>query len=173
MSSVAGDRWHRRADGVKESRPGHADTPALEVREPQTAGHSKLLREAATCLSKVVPATTPTPADPRPCLIGGRIAGSTCTACGHNAARRHPRCERCLGNTIATDFGPTGVVWSSATVHLRIGELTPPFVLAYIDVDAGPRVLAQVVGGNEIPAGGLVRFTGEENGNLTVKAVGQ
>ncbi len=65
------------------------------------------------------------------------------------------------------------MVWSSATVHLRIGELTPPFVLAYIDVDAGPRVLAQVVGGNEIPAGGLVRFTGEENGNLTVKAVGQ
>ena len=49
----------------------------------------------------------------------------------------------------------------------------PPFVLAYIDVDAGPRVLAQVVGGNEVPAGSLVRFTGEENGNLTVKAVGQ
>jgi len=65
------------------------------------------------------------------------------------------------------------VVWSSATVHLRIGELAPPFVLAYIDVDAGPRVLAQVVGGNEVTAGGLVRFTGEENGNLTVKAVGQ
>lgn len=62
-------------------------------------------------------------------------------------------------------------MWSSATVHLRIGDLVPPFVLAYVDVDGGPRVLARVVDAIEIPAGGAVRFVGDDNGDLLVAAV--
>jgi hypothetical protein len=62
-------------------------------------------------------------------------------------------------------------VWSSTTVHLRIGNLAPPFVLAYFDVDDGPRVLARVIDGVEIPAGGAAQLVGDDNGDLLVKAV--
>jgi len=68
-------------------------------------------------------------------------------------------------------FGPGGTVWSSTTVHLRIGDLAPPFVLAYVDINDGPRVLARIVGATEVPAGGGVRFVGDDNGDLLVEAV--
>jgi uncharacterized protein len=72
---------------------------------------------------------------------------------------------------VPTSFGPGGIVWSSTTVHLRVGDLTPPFVLAYVDIDGGPRVLARIVGATEVHAGGVVRFVGEDHGDLLVEAV--
>lgn len=62
-------------------------------------------------------------------------------------------------------------MWSSTTVHLRIGDLTPPFVLAYFDLDDGPRVLARVTDGVEIPAGGAAQLIGDDNGDLLIEAV--
>lgn len=115
--------------------------------------------------------TPPIPADPRPHLVDCCIEGSACTACGHVAARTHDRCERCLGSTTPKSFGPGGTVWSSTTVHLRIGGLAPPFVLAYVDIDGGPRVLARMIDAIEVPAGGAVQFVGDDNGDLLVKAV--
>jgi uncharacterized OB-fold protein len=56
-------------------------------------------------------------------------------------------------------------------VHLRIGDLAPPFVLAYVDIDGGPRVLARIVDAIEVAAGGAVRFVGDDNGDLLVEAV--
>jgi len=129
------------------------------------------LQAHAACLHGAMAIAPPIPADPRPHLADCRIDGSACAACGHVAARQHDRCERCLGSTTPKSFGPGGTVWSSTTVHLRIGDLAPPFVLAYVDIDGGPRVLARIVDAIEIPAGGAVRFVGDDNGDLLVEAV--
>jgi hypothetical protein len=56
-------------------------------------------------------------------------------------------------------------------VHLRIGDIAPPFVLAYVDIDCWPRVLAPIVAAIEDPAGGVVRIVGNDHGDLLVEAV--
>lgn len=104
-------------------------------------------------------------------IVDAKVLGSHCASCGHVAARQYGRCERCLATTSPRPFGPGGTVWSSTTVHLRIGDLAPPFVLAYVDIDDGPRILARVVDGVEVPAGSAVRITGAEDGDVLVEAV--
>jgi uncharacterized OB-fold protein len=47
------------------------------------------------------------------------------------------------------EFGPLGTVWSSTVVRIALPGRTPPYALAYVDVDDGPRVLAQVDGRTE------------------------
>ena len=119
------------------------------------------------------PVTAPVlPADPRPHVADGRVEGSRCSRCGHVAARRHPRCERCLGPTEDRTFGPGGTVWSSTDVHIAVGERAAPFTVAYVDLDDGPRVLARVVPDGEVPSGTSVRLTGvDDRGDLVVAPV--
>lgn len=66
-------------------------------------------------------------------------------------------------------------MWASTTVHLRIGDRNPPFVLAYVDLDSGtsdggPRVLALVRPAVELPAGTPVAVVDAEDGDLVVEA---
>ena len=42
-------------------------------------------------------------------------------------------------------------------------------MLAYVDLDAGPRVLARIDSGEEIPAGGVVSIIGQSDGDLLVE----
>lgn len=80
-------------------------------------------------------------------------------------------CPRCLGACDPRSFGPGGVVWASATVHLRVGDRTPPFTLAYVDLDDGPRILATVQPSVELLAGVRVRIIGTDvHGDILVAA---
>lgn len=72
------------------------------------------------------------------------VAGQRCVACGHPVAGRWPRCPRCGGDLAPASFGPGGTVWSSTVIRMRVPGREPPYVLAYVDVDDGPRVLAHV-----------------------------
>jgi len=66
----------------------------------------------------------------------------------------------------AAHFGPTGSVWASTTVHVAAPGLQPPYSLAYVDIDDGPRVL--VHSGALLPIGSRVALTGStDQGNLT------
>ncbi|MCY4271688.1 MAG: OB-fold domain-containing protein, partial [bacterium] len=49
---------------------------------------------------------------------------------------------------------PRGTVFSSTVLRIPVPERTPPFALAYVDVDDGPRILAHVDGAGEGPAPG-------------------
>lgn len=107
----------------------------------------------------------------RPSLIetpdGWRVHGYACAECGRRTAdldaRRCPDC----GSTIEpTDFGPGGVVWSYTDVH--ISDRATPFALAYVDLDDGPRILAE---GTEpgLAVGLRVELTGyTDSGNPVV-----
>jgi uncharacterized OB-fold protein len=62
-------------------------------------------------------------------------------------------------------------VWSATVVRIPVPGRTPPFALAYVDLDDGPRVLAHVPGAQAAPAVGararLVAPT--DSGDLAVE----
>jgi len=45
-----------------------------------------------------------------------------------------------------SEFGPTGTLWSSTVVRIAVPGRTPPYALAYVDLDDGPRILAEIIG---------------------------
>lgn len=102
--------------------------------------------------------------DPRPrCRLDAddawRVHGLRCRRCGTVAAYAWPRCPACAGPAEPAAFGPAGTVWSSTVVRIPVPGRTPPFTLAYVDLDDGPRVLAHVPGADTAPAvGGRARL---------------
>lgn len=93
--------------------------------------------------------------DPRPELVlrEGRVvlAGSRCESCGHPMAVVPPRCPVCGGHSmVSATFGPDGTVFSSTVLRIPVPGRVAPFVLAYVDVDDGPRILAHVDGPDEV-----------------------
>jgi len=107
---------------------------------------------AVDALEEAVP--HPITVDPRPQVTTGpdglpRVLVMRCRACGEVAAYRWPRCPACRGAVEPAEFGPDGTVWSATVVRIPVSGRTPPYALAYVDLDAGPRVLAHV-----LPAGG-------------------
>lgn len=68
-------------------------------------------------------------------------------------------------------FGPGGIVWSSTVVRVPVPGRTPPYTVAYVDLDDGPRVLCHVDGlTNRPPVGHRVRLCGTTaDGDLLVE----
>lgn len=106
--------------------------------------------------------TTGPRTDPRPQVVdaddGPAVAGVRCTACGHPSAFPRPRCPACRGPVVPALFGPTGRVWSSTVVRIPVPGRTPPYALAYVDLDDGPRVLAGAEGDAALAMGTPVRL---------------
>lgn len=105
------------------------------------------------------------PGDPRPRIVedSGRwmVAGARCVACGHALVRPVPRCIRCRGRVEPERFRSEGRIWATTVVHVAAepgGEA--PYRLAYVDLDAGPRVLLRLEPA-DVPAaiGDRVRLT--------------
>ncbi len=90
------------------------------------------------------------PADPRPrlTLVDGVVlaSGSRCAACGHAIAVVPPRCPVCGGDTMeGTSFGPGATVFTATILRIPVPGREPPYGLAYIDLDDGPRILVHVI----------------------------
>lgn len=104
------------------------------------------------------------PADPRPRVTESasnvwQVMGWRCRACGHPQAVDAPACMECGGSNGQERFGPRGSVWSSTIVRIPAGDRQPPYGLAYVDLDEGPRVLAHTVGEERLPVGTAVTLT--------------
>ena len=103
--------------------------------------------------------------DPRPTVaeVDGltRLKGYTCTKCGYPLAVAGPWCPVCQSELEARDYGPQGRVWSSTVFRVPLSERRPPWVLVWVDLIDGPRILALVQGGTErLPIGTLVELVG-------------
>ena len=115
--------------------------------------------------------------DPRPVVAdapgGPAVAGARCSSCGHPSLWVSPRCQVCGGLPGPATFGPAGSVWSSTVVRVPVPGRTPPYALAYVDLDDGPRVLAHVAGTTErLAPGTRVRVRGTtDDGDVLVEAV--
>jgi uncharacterized protein len=101
-----------------------------------------------------------------------RVRGLRCQRCAAATALRVRRCPRCAGPVEAELFAGHGAVWSNTTVHIALPARQAGFRLAYIDLDGGPRVLADLpLGPRGRPA--RVRITGSNDyGNLSAEPAG-
>lgn len=87
--------------------------------------------------------------DPRPMVaqVSGAwvVKGWRCTVCRHAIALPAPWCPVDREPLESQDFGPAGAVWSATVVRVPLPGRTPPYALAYVDLDDdGPRLLAHV-----------------------------
>jgi uncharacterized protein len=107
-------------------------------------------------------------AESRPAYEDGAILGARCTACRYPAAQRGiPWCPVCYAAVEDARFAPTGVAWSSTVVAIPVGTRRPPFGLAYLDLDDGPRVLVHLAEPAVLPFGTRLRVTGTDDGDLS------
>ncbi len=64
-------------------------------------------------------------------------------------------------------FEPAGSVWSWTIVRISVQGRTPPYGLAYLDLEEGPRILVQFDPGAKIAIGCQARIAGlTEAGDL-------
>lgn len=106
-------------------------------------------------------------ADPRPVWDDGAVLGVRCTVCRYPAAQREiPWCPVCYGAVVPERFAPTGAVWSATVVAIPVGNRRPPFGLAYLDLDDGPRVLVHLAEPRVLPVGTRARIAGTDQGDL-------
>lgn len=106
-------------------------------------------------------------ADSRPVLDGDAVRGSRCTVCRYPTAQQHlPWCPVCYAATEPARFARTGKTWSSTVVAIPVGTRRPPFGLAYVDLDDGPRVLVHLGEPAVLGLGTRVEITGTDDGDL-------
>ena len=115
-------------------------------------------------------------ADPRPVFDDGvgegtggaaAVLGVRCTVCRHPDPQRDlPWCLSCHGPVAPARFAPAGTVWSSTVVAIRVGGWPPPFGLAYLDLDDGPRVLVHLTEPVVLPLGTRAHVIGTDRGDL-------
>jgi len=100
---------------------------------------------------------------------GLRLLGVRCERCGHVVAGARPRCPVCAGTVSDAEFGPEGTVWAATVVRVPVPGRTPPYGLAYVDLDAGPRILAHAPGDAALAVGARVRLAPKTSaGDLAV-----
>jgi uncharacterized OB-fold protein len=106
-------------------------------------------------------------ADPRPVFEDGSVLGVRCTACRYPAAQQGiPWCPVCYQPVEPARFSPAGAAWSSTVVAIPVGERRPPFGIAYLDLDDGPRVMVHLAEPVVLPLGARLRITGTDRGDL-------
>lgn len=104
--------------------------------------------------------------DPRPDATAEGLRGGRCAACGYPMLYRPPLCPSCGRSAVQrATFEPTGTVWSSTVLRVRVADRPPPVVLAYVDFDEGPRALVHVAGTGEeaLLPGARVRLLGRDD----------
>ncbi len=86
-----------------------------------------------------------------------------CRACHQHQFYPRRFCLACDSDDIEwTKSAGTGTVYSATTVRMKVApDLVPPYVVAIVELDEGPRMLTNVVGG-DCPIGQRVRVTWKE-----------
>lgn len=99
------------------------------------------------------------------------VQGYRCAACRYPVVHRLPRCPLCAGALGPAEFGPLATVWSATVTRVSIPGTEPPFGLAYVDLDDGPRILARFA--SVAPAvGARVSIAAVEDTIVTIEPVG-
>ncbi|MEX2106923.1 MAG: OB-fold domain-containing protein [Solirubrobacterales bacterium] len=102
------------------------------------------------------------PVDPRPPVEAEgdavRLVASRCESCGYVVAGESPACPACGAATAPTACGPRGSVWASTVVRIPVPSREPPYGLAYVDLEDGPRILVHTPGEDPLPVGSTVEL---------------
>ena len=83
----------------------------------------------------------------------GRLLVQRCRECGHHQFYPRPLCLEC--ETLTPEWveaSGAGSVYSLTTVHLRvIADLDPPYLVALVELEEGPRLLTRLVNHDGTP----------------------
>jgi uncharacterized protein len=76
----------------------------------------------------------------------GRLIVQRCTACGAHQFYPRPFCLACESTTLGwVECQGTGTIYSLTTMRLPVDpQLPPPYLLALVDLDEGPRLLTNI-----------------------------
>lgn len=115
-------------------------------------------------------------ADPRPrasqSADGVTIAGWRCSDCGHPVLHDVLRCPVCRGAVAEASFSVEGEIFASTCLRVRVPGHEPPFGMAYLLLDEGPRIFVHTEGGDPLPAGSRAAVTAiTESGDLLARPV--
>ncbi len=118
-----------------------------------------------------MPSTEPAPVDPRAEVVerDGHhvIVGCQCCSCGYPMQIAVHQCPACGGEVESTAFGPEGTVWSATVLRIPMPGRRTPYVVSWVDLDRGPRVIAHLDGVDEAPpVGTRVRLTAAQNRDI-------
>lgn len=71
-----------------------------------------------------------------------------CKSCGHHQFYPRPFCLSCEATSLAwAEVSGSGTIYSLTTIRLPVtDELPPPYLLALVDLDEGPRLLTNIEG---------------------------
>jgi uncharacterized protein len=96
-----------------------------------------------------------------------RLVIQKCTACGAHQFYPRPFCLACESDKVEwVAASGHGVIYSVTTVRIPVvGELPPPYILALVDLDEGPRLLSNIEGG-DVRIGDRVRLGWRERDGL-------
>ncbi len=86
---------------------------------------------------------------------GGHLLGSRCRACGaHFFPVRHA-CAGCLSTDLETRrLSSRGTLYTYTVVHQSTPDFEVPYMLGYVDLPEGVRVMGQMIGQDfELPLG--------------------
>ncbi len=90
-----------------------------------------------------------------------------CGSCGHHQFYPRPFCLACESPDVGwVRAAGTGTIYSMTTVHMQVApEFEPPYVVAIVELDEGPRLMTNIIGG---PAriGDRVRVAWRERAGL-------
>jgi uncharacterized OB-fold protein len=81
-------------------------------------------------------------------LAEGRLEVPVCDACGHPIWYPRAWCPVCQGDAVTwTALSGRGTVYARTILHKAMGPWgrAAPFVIAYVELEEGPRVLTNVV----------------------------
>jgi uncharacterized OB-fold protein len=75
-----------------------------------------------------------------------RLIVQRCSACGHHQFYPRPFCLACEATEVVWVAAKgTGSIYSLTTVRIPVAEeLPPPYLLALVDLDEGPRLLTNI-----------------------------
>jgi uncharacterized protein len=125
--------------------------------------------------------TRSTLSDPRPQVtrndVGFQVIGARCTRCSYGSVLPTRRCPVCSHPVRSAAFGPAGVIWSHTTVRIPFGTRTPPYPIAYVDLQADDgsgraRVLAHPDSEKSLAVGARVELIApSEDGDVLVRVL--
>jgi len=78
---------------------------------------------------------------------GAHLLGSRCSQCGAHFFPVREVCARCLNEPLETlPLSTDGVVYTFSVVRQSTPAFPVPYVLAYVDLPEGARVMGQITG---------------------------
>jgi uncharacterized OB-fold protein len=95
-----------------------------------------------------------------------RLVVQRCKVCGHHQLYPRPYCLACYSDQVQwVEARGTGVVYTKTIVHMQVlPELTPPYAVAVVELDEGPRLTTNLTD-IDVQIGDRVLVTWRERDN--------